>query len=239
MISLSQIQTELSESGFCLLDGLLNGVDELQHLQNRVFQTLVGNGAVVDSQDASDFFRAPKIINPNSAISALTNDQINDSPELLALLASEPVKGIAAEVLGAKSVEYNNPRFRVQMPSFDSVSNLPWHQDVHYNTIDSPEKSVVVWVSLGSITLDMGPVSYIPGSHKMGCLTKEDFIRPNGKRIWTIPSEIIEQKRERVIIDTKPGDVVLIHMYTVHKSGENESNLTKFSAQARYHALLQ
>ena len=64
-----------------------------------------------------------------------------------------------------------------------------------------------------------------------------DYKRPNNQIVYTVPDEYINHPDfPEYSIPTKPGDVVLIDMNTIHRSGENKStNNIKLSLQCRYH----
>ena len=81
---------------------------------------------------------------------------MNLLPSLKGLFADKKTTNLIKKILTTsnKSLIVNNHRLRLQIPSFDKISNLPWHQDIHYNTIKNCN-SVVLWVSLGKIDEEM------------------------------------------------------------------------------------
>ena len=131
---------------------------------------------------------------------------------------------------------FNNTRFRIQIPNNDEISNLPWHQDCHYNSIKDTN-SIVVWISISDISRRMGPIIFKLKSHKLGEQKKIIIKKKNGGIAYTLNSQSAAlRKLKNTSIETKSGDVILIDMNSVHTSGTNKTlDKVKYSAQARYH----
>ena len=176
----------------------------------------------------------------NKKISSFLNDYVNLSPYLSSLFASDKLTSFLSKILDEKKnkIFLNNQRFRIQIPENDEIANLPWHQDIHYNSIRST-KSIVVWVSLGNIDDEMGPIIFKKGSHKFGVQQQIISKKSNGGRVVKLDINNINLKNLTDIqFKTLSGDLILIDMNTVHTSGKNRSKYkVKYSAQARYHVI--
>lgn len=170
---------------------------------------------------------------------AFINDVINSHQSILNLFNDEKIKKLVDNLLYCKSsfICINNHKFRIQSPGRDDISNLPWHQDSHYNSMSTDNYSLAVWVSLSKINDELGPVIFKKSSNKIGKTKKKKIIKPNGNPVYTIDENLINSREfEEVSIETNPGDVILIHMNVLHTSGSNMSDISsKLSAQARYH----
>lgn len=167
------------------------------------------------------------------------NDVMNAHQSILDLFNDKKIIDLVDQILPNKNsfICVNNHRFRVQSPGRDVITNLPWHQDSHYNTMSSGENSIAVWVSLSDINNSMGPVIFKKGSHKMGSVERTKYVKPNGNTVYTIEEKYINDKSyEEISFPSKAGDLILIHMDVLHISGKNKSSLlSKISAQARFH----
>lgn len=167
------------------------------------------------------------------------NDVMNAHQSVLDLFSDKKIINLVDQILPNKNsfICVNNQRFRMQSPGRDDVTNLPWHQDSHYNTMSSGENSIAVWVSLSDINNTMGPVVFKEGSNKIGSIERTKFVKPNGNTVYTIEEEYINDKSyKEVSIPSKKGDIILIHMDVLHVSGKNKASLlSKISAQARFH----
>ncbi len=71
----------------------------------------------------------------------------------------------------------------------------------------------------------------------MGTLKRKEFIRPNNQKIYTIPDKYINDRNyEECSLPVQSGDVIVIDMNLIHKSGSNRSSdKVKLSVQGRYH----
>jgi len=175
----------------------------------------------------------------NNKISGFLNDSLNVMPELYRLLTSKKIEKLAKDILIIKdnALLSNNYRFRVQIPNRDEISNLPWHQDLHYNNLYNYNSSVVIWLSVSDIDIEKGPIVYKKGSHILKKVPMIDWVKPNGARVFTVPEKYIEDSKfEDCFIPTKKGDILLIDLNLLHRSGFNKSkNKTKLSLQGRFH----
>lgn len=103
---------------------------------------------------------------------------------------------------------------------------LPWHQD-RWNFLDR-DPLITVWTALDPATIQNGCVEIIPGSHthlmnpehSSGFLTKEQ-----GESLDTSKSKFVE---------LKAGEVVLLHNWTLHRSGVNRSDIARRAFSVSY-----
>ena len=181
-----------------------------------------------------------KIYKKNNEISAYINEYLNVLPSLSSFFSDDKILHLVSRILKSKKsdVVVNNQRLRVQIPGRDLVSNLPWHQDSHYNNLSNKGKSIVLWVSLGNINNEMGPVVIKKKSHHLYNLKKYFYKKPGGFKVPTVRLNKNENIFKENFHSTTSGDIMLFDMNLVHRSGRNKSlNKIKWSAQARYHVL--
>ena len=239
-----QARIDLEKNGFAVIEGLLQDTLELKSLKDKIYQLVCikarqYNISIPENQPDSINAKIMEINSRNNLIGAFLNDTLNSSPELFKLLSSPIFEGLAQNLIGDNKscILTNNHRIRVQIPGRDLVSNLPWHQDSHYNSLYSENSSIVIWTSVNDINLNTGPVVFKKGSHVLKQVKREEVKRPNGATIYTIPKKYINSSEfEETIVETKSGDVIAIDMDLIHRSGENKStNNIKFSLQCRCH----
>lgn len=84
-------------------------------------------------------------------------------------------------------------------------------------------------------TQEIGTMSVLVGSHTRGALAFEKIKKPKGYTDY-VPHGISELATEYEEYDCvcNPGDAVLLHGLTVHRSNYNPSDRTRFSAALRY-----
>jgi hypothetical protein len=78
-----------------------------------------------------------------------------------------------------------------------------------------------IWVALSEVTIDMGAMHFIPGSHRMQIDGWEHTIKEDSDSLDEIPFGLQEQA---IAYDLKPGDATFHHGLTIHYTGENKSD---------------
>ena len=239
-----QIINDYKNNGISLINNYLKDSSELHDLKNKLYNLTcikANQYSLSIPQNSNDEIDSSimELNSLNNKIGAFFNDTINASPELYRLFTSKKIEDLAINVLKIERdcLLSNNYRFRIQIPGRDEVSNLPWHQDSHYNNLYNHNQSVVIWVSLSDIDKELGPIVYKKGSHKIGRVPIKDYKRKNKNMIYTVDDKYInDSDYEDCSISTKSGDVFLIDMNLIHRSGYNRSkNRLKLSLQGRFH----
>lgn len=124
---------------------------------------------------------------------------------------------IAADLLGVDAVRLFRDQSYFKDPG---GSNTPWHQDSRFIPLET-DKILTVWIPLTAITPEMGPMSYVTGSHQAGYLGTsngdddamdrfEEEMRSRGLRIASYGSFQV-------------GDVAVHMASTLHSSRINAS----------------
>ncbi|MEE3719330.1 phytanoyl-CoA dioxygenase family protein [Tumidithrix elongata RA019] len=120
------------------------------------------------------------------------------------------------------------------------------HEDVyrallHYEYRDQLRSidGIVFWSPLVSITPDLGPVQICPKSHQGGL--RRSYLRDpeNPEKTGAFAMRI---ENEAALIEqygfvaplSEPGDLVLMDFLTLHSSGTNMGNRSRWSMQVRY-----
>lgn len=241
---IDQAINDLRVNGIAIIRSYLLNTPELEEIKNKIHQLVcfIAKQYNLNIPDQSQNAINKTIIRLNglnNKIGAFLNDTLNASPELFRLLISKKIEDLAKTILGIKndSLISNNYRARVQIPGRDEISNLPWHQDSHYNNFYNKNNSIVIWTSISDIDNETGPIIFKKGSQIIKQVPRIEFIRQNKQKIYTIADEHIHDSRfKECSIPTKSGDVILIDMDLIHRSGTNKSkNKVKFSTQARFH----
>jgi ectoine hydroxylase-related dioxygenase (phytanoyl-CoA dioxygenase family) len=231
---------KLNKHGYVLIKNFLTATSEFKDFKS--FLLLFLNLSL--NKNYKNFNQVDKYLSlqfkKNPKISAFLNDNINLSPFLHRLLVSKKIISLLSAVLSEKKelIILNNQRFRIQIPGNDKISNLPWHQDCHYNSIKQT-KSIVVWISLGNINKKMGPIIFKDGSHKFGEQKKIKIQKENGGNAFLVNAYNFQLKNlQEIELETSFGDLILIDMNSVHTSGNNLTlDRVKYSAQARFHVV--
>jgi hypothetical protein len=146
---------------------------------------------------------------------------------IMELVSHSAIGEIAHKITGAKRVQV----WWVQLLGKPSAvsdgtiqTNIGWHQDRQYWKIWAEGSELLTaWVALTNVTADAGPMKFVRGSHRWGCLDSGDFYGQD----HDAQREQIEipdgEQWEEVTATMPPGGVSFHHNMTFHGSGPNLS----------------
>lgn len=130
---------------------------------------------------------------------------------------------------GGYGIRIDNPR--------EEKFRTNWHQD-YPAQLRSPD-GLVLWTPLRRVTKDLGPVEFCLGSHTEGPVPV--YLRDPRNPDKTGPYALTlfdEEQRvaryQRVAPLTNVGDLVILDFMTLHCSGQNVSDRSRWSMQLRY-----
>jgi len=94
---------------------------------------------------------------------------------------------------------------------------LPWHQDRWQYLTKDP--LLTVWSALDDATEATGCVYVIPGSHKLGVVNRDHHSS------FLTDQNVIDYCGEEKVakLEMEAGDIALLHNWTIHRSGVNNS----------------
>jgi hypothetical protein len=137
-------------------------------------------------------------------------------------LVSYPAIGrFAAAITGAQRVQVWAVSLIYKPTGGDTLGGIGWHQDMHHwrEMWEEGSETLTAWVAVSDVTLDAGPLQFVPGSHRWGILGQGDFGNPNQAAV-VVPEG--KQWRE-VAAPLPPGAATFHHGVTYHGSGRNIS----------------
>ena len=107
---------------------------------------------------------------------------------------------------------------------------VPWHQDATYWPV-RPTDTVTAWLAIDDVTADMGPMRFIPGSHRLG---KVDWHHAEGD--VALQQEIPDAERFGEPVDDvlRAGEISLHTSTLVHGSEPNTSDRRRCGLTLRY-----
>jgi hypothetical protein len=146
--------------------------------------------------------------------------------DTFALLRSAEFSGCADQMVGVR-IDRPDNRFR-----------SPWHQE--YPSLFRSVHGITFWTPLTPMTEEMGAVILAAGSHREGVhrIDASDAIAAEmaagGYENFCIENEAeVLARHELVAPLLQMGDVVALDFLTLHRSGINRSQRTRWSAQMR------
>ena len=137
---------------------------------------------------------------------------------------------------GKPAISAQGYGIRIDNPNEEKYRSL-WHYE--YRDQFRSQDGIVFWSPLFPITLDMGPVLICPSSHKGGLRRsyQNDPDNPDKTGVYALrlenEDEVIKQYGTVQPL-SKPGDLLIMDFLTLHSSGKNISNRSRWSMQYRY-----
>jgi len=128
--------------------------------------------------------------------------------------------GIAAQLLGAKHVRLYHDQALFKEPGGGIT---PWHADQFYWPLSS-DKSVTAWVPLQATPLEMGPLAFAAGSHRMR-FGRDLQISDESER--SLKRALESGKFRDVVEPFALGDVSFHSGWTFHHTGANQTALPR------------
>ena len=126
---------------------------------------------------------------------------------------------------------YTN-RIRIDPPS-DNRRTYGWHQETFYTI---PRSSFVqTWAPLiYDVRVENGTISVADGSHKAGIPYQTWEEIPGGATQILISDDVVN-KYEQIAIEMNVGELLFFSGRLAHKSGNNTSDMVRFSLVGMYH----
>lgn len=105
---------------------------------------------------------------------------------------------------------------------------LPWHQDGGTVWKLDRDPLVTIWVALDPATRENGCMEVVPGTHRLGLLSA------HGSTV--APEEVARHCRPESVrpLEVESGHAVLLHNWTIHRSGINPSPTPRRAFTACY-----
>ena len=94
-------------------------------------------------------------------------------------------------------------------------TDLPWHQDGGGWWGLDRDPQIFVWTALDDATRENGCIQVVPGSHRLGLLSRR------GHTVSQANLEAHHVEERRVDMEVQRGHSVLIHNFLLHRSGTN------------------
>lgn len=144
-------------------------------------------------------------------------------PDLHAYAYGPLVQGLIGELNGPSDVLLG---FLYRKQCTSPVPKL-WHQDAAYWDM-SDARVMAIFTPVTPINERNGAIHVIPGSHRIGRL----FHRAATNYNLVCEADAF---REPAVVELEPGDVMLLHSYTLHCSPANPSAETRINFGLHFH----
>lgn len=178
-----------------------------------------------------------KLIKINRSYGGEIYDLVKQIPSFLRLISNEKADALFQSIrnTGISGIGTASYGIRIDNPNEDRFRSH-WHQEFLFQpqSLDG----IVFWTPLLPISEELGPVIILPRSQKNGlCKYSKGnaYAEKTGAyQIGIYDEEKVIENYEKIAPLTKPGDLLLMDFLTIHGSGVNRSNRSRWSVQNRF-----
>jgi ectoine hydroxylase-related dioxygenase (phytanoyl-CoA dioxygenase family) len=239
-------QQEFEEEGLLIIKDFYDMTTEIAPIQLGIWKII---GLIINKYNlpihqqpfSSETFDYgyQEIITINRKIGAEIYDAVKQIPAFVRLVGLSKNEELYEQLRGKDTftgIAGAGHGIRIDNPHEEKFRSL-WHYEYRdqLRSIDG----VVFWSPLVPITVDLGPVQICPKSHKDGLRRSylKDPENPDktGAYAMRIENEAEVLKQYGMVAPlSNPGDLVLMDFLTLHSSGKNIANRSRWSMQFRY-----
>ena len=145
-------------------------------------------------------------------------------PELLNTQFRRNAKRYAAALLGVNEKDITSWSHMIQKKPGGRAAS--WHQDHAYWQPEFDYCALGVWLPMHEVTVEMGAMQFIPGSHKRGLLAHRQEDAPV-HNVLTVAEEFDSSKA--VACPLKMGGATFHHSETLHYTAPNTTDITRLA----------
>ncbi len=192
------------------IDALCQRIDAIMlgdiHYENMLMQLCPSAGNDTLAHQTKEF--------KGSSLKYRKIQDLEQDPLFLAYLQHSLFADITQQIIGPQIAIFRAMFFN--KPAAQGVV-INWHQDGAGGWQLSIPPKITIWTALDATTVANGCLQIIPGSHK-NLLPKTGDLLDADERAQYAPD------KKRLYLEMEPGEVVLLHNWTLHRSETNSTN---------------
>ncbi len=223
------LRAQFDRDGYVYLRGLVEA-EPLLDLRSQVTDILADCGWLKPGTDPMDAvsWTMPKVEGEEDYFAAY--DRIQCLEDFHALAHHSGVMALMKALLGETAFPHPLSIARLVFPDSQLWSTPP-HQD--FNNNQGTEQLFACWLPLSDCPTQMGALSILEGSHRLGLLPLKYSLGAGHRQ-----ADLSAQARELQWVsgDFKLGDAIAFHSLTVHRALENRTERMRLSVDYRYQA---
>jgi len=234
---------EFEEKGVLLIPGFYDQDQDIAPIQRAIYEVIglvaERNGVTLDRKPfAPSHFddKYLELIAVNRAFGAEVYDAVKQIPSFLRLVSSVRAEALFStlrrtDMPGIGAASYG---IRIDAPHEEHYRSQ-WHQEF----LSQPQSidGITFWLPLAPVTEAMGPVMFCQGSHRDGLRqvsARGAYANKTGAyKVGIVDEEAIVATYPQVSPLSVPGDLVIIDFLTIHQSGFNVSDRSRWTMQSR------
>jgi ectoine hydroxylase-related dioxygenase (phytanoyl-CoA dioxygenase family) len=144
---------------------------------------------------------------------------------LHALVNCDAIALLGAALTGSKMLQVWASQLLIKPPGSATGGNVGWHQDRQYWGFWQGEEGLfTLWIALGEVAHDSGPMRFVRGSHRWGFLNEGNFFDRDNETLKENIQSVSGEGWEEVEAVLPPGGVSVHNCLVYHGSGANVSD---------------
>jgi len=209
------------ENGFLAVARITT--DEEVRWMRRIFEHIFSEAFVGKPGSPLDRSGTPVEGEPGSQLSQSFFPEVH-FPALLNTQYRRNAKRYAAALLGVDENDLSSWGHMIQKAPGGRAAN--WHQDHAYWQPELDYCALGVWLPLHDVTVEMGAMQFIPGSHKRGLLVHRHEDAPI-HNLLTVAEPV--DTSSSVACPLKMGGATFHHSETLHYTAPNKTDVTRLA----------
>ena len=229
------LRARMEEDGYLLIRGL-HDRERVLAARRKILERVEQDGHLVPKSPPDLGLQAPG----KGGAWYGGNKSVTHSPEFLGVVENPKLLSFFSEFLGSPALTYDYKWLRVV-----------GHRDytgAHYDIVymgRGTHRLFTLWTPYGDLSLDMGPLMILEGSHKFARLKdtygKTDVDRDNiGGWFSDNPLDPIQLFGGRWLTsEFRAGDALIFSPFTMHASLDNMTSRMRLSSDTRYQSVME
>lgn len=239
-----QRKAEFVQNGVIVIRQFFDIERDIRPIQNAIYQ-IIGlvmqrHGLSIDRPpfDGNNFDNGyAKLISADRKYGGEVYDLVKQIPAFLRLISSARSEQLFCELRGTDLAGIGAASYGIRIDNpFEEQFRSQWHQEFLFQP--QSMDGIVLWTPLVPILPDMGPVLVCLESNKDGLCTyskSKPYEQKSGAyKIGILNDEKVAGQYKQVAPLTEPGDLIVMDYLTIHQSGFNVSNRSRWSIQSRF-----
>lgn len=208
------LRERFADQGFVVVPGLFEA--------DRVAELRRGLEAVVEREYGPDCPGGAEVSHYRRPENVLWLVNLRRHSEVVDALATDPsIVTVACALLGSASVTLVEDQFMNKPPGGRGIA---YHQDQAYFPIREGDRAISCWVALDDVDAQMGPLRFVPGSHRHGLGEQPEGLHGAGDLRRLLQTACPTLAGPRVVdVVAERGDAVFFDGRLIHGSGANRS----------------
>lgn len=233
-----------NQEGYLILKSFYDVETEIKPIQRDIYR-IIGLVAQRHGVELDRAAYAPEtfddgyneLISHNRAFGGEIYDLVKQIPAFLRLISNQRSDDLFCSLRGTQhsGIGTDSYGIRIDNPNEDKFRSH-WHQEFMFQP--QSMDGVVFWTPLLPIIQDMGPVIILPKSHNDGLCIYSKGTTYSAKlgayQIGLYEEDKTVAKYDQIAPLTEPGDLLLMDFLTVHGSGVNRTERSRWSVQSRF-----